>query len=211
MPADPTPPASPDEAARAPFEAWVRPMPNLGPEPLFTAFQAGAAWQAGRAHDTAAVVEGRPPASRVVGAETASRDTQAASPEVLSNPAAVHLNMLRGSIARPSPANIAHLYRGDEAVDLLSELLRQHPHLEAAGPQEGAQAGWRFDMENAPQDRMLQLWAAPYRDSVSEPLDGFVTAGRWHPDAGFCVCELREVRAWLPLAAAPAPQEGGHD
>ncbi|RVT93746.1 hypothetical protein [Sphingomonas crocodyli] len=35
--------------------------------------------------------------------------------KVLSDPTAVHLNMLRGGIAKPSPVNIWHLY-GDEAL-----------------------------------------------------------------------------------------------
>lgn len=40
----------------------------------------------------------------------------------LSDPAAVHINMLRGGIARPSPANIWHIYRSDLLYAMPSDL-----------------------------------------------------------------------------------------
>lgn len=46
---------------------------------------------------------------------------------MLSDPDAVHLNMLRGSIAKPSPAQIGHLYRGEDAVEVVAEVCRQNP------------------------------------------------------------------------------------
>ncbi len=58
---------------------------------------------------------------------------------------------------------------------------------------------WNFDMDAAPQDELLNVYAAP-RDG----LKGFVTSCRWHPDAGFCVDELRYVVAWKRLPAPPA-------
>jgi hypothetical protein len=54
---------------------------------------------------------------------------------------------------------------------------------------------WNFDMEAAPRDRLIMVWAAP-RDG----LDGFATACWWHPDAGFSVDELREVVAWAEMS-----------
>lgn len=51
--------------------------------------------------------------------------------------------------------------------------------------------GWNYDMANAPHDRPLIVST----NSV-EGLPAFTTHCQWHPDAGFCVCELREVIAW---------------
>lgn len=47
--------------------------------------------------------------------------------DVLKDPTAVHLNMLRGGIAKPSPTNIGHLYRGEEAAEVVREVMRQNP------------------------------------------------------------------------------------
>lgn len=48
----------------------------------------------------------------------------------LSDPVAVHINMLRGGIAKLTPAQIGHLYRGDEAVQVIAEVLRQNPQVQ---------------------------------------------------------------------------------
>jgi hypothetical protein len=45
----------------------------------------------------------------------------------LLDPATVHINMLRGGIAKPTPAQIGHLYRGDEAAEVIAEVARQNP------------------------------------------------------------------------------------
>lgn len=45
--------------------------------------------------------------------------------EQLKDAAKVHLNMLRGVIAKPSPAAIVHVYRG-QAQALLDEVLSQN-------------------------------------------------------------------------------------
>ena len=42
----------------------------------------------------------------------------------LTDPQAVHVNMLRGGIAKPSPANIWHIY-GRELLDAMPDELRQ--------------------------------------------------------------------------------------
>ena len=43
--------------------------------------------------------------------------------EVLADPQAVHLNMLRGGIAKPSPVNIWHIY-GKELLDAMPDEYR---------------------------------------------------------------------------------------
>ncbi|MFY8100790.1 MAG: hypothetical protein ACOVOA_12620, partial [Allorhizobium sp.] len=45
----------------------------------------------------------------------------------LRDPATVHINMLRGGIAKPTPAQVGHLYRGDEAAEVIREVARQNP------------------------------------------------------------------------------------
>jgi hypothetical protein len=35
--------------------------------------------------------------------------------------------MLRGGIAKPTPAQVGHLYRGDEAAEVIREVARQNP------------------------------------------------------------------------------------
>ncbi len=45
----------------------------------------------------------------------------------LRDPATVHINMLRGGIAKPTPAQIGHLHRGDEAAEVIREVARQNP------------------------------------------------------------------------------------
>lgn len=52
--------------------------------------------------------------------------------EVLKDPTAVHLNMLRGGIAKLTPAQIGHLYRGDEAREIIAEIVRQNPDVSPA-------------------------------------------------------------------------------
>jgi len=44
---------------------------------------------------------------------------------VLSDPAGVHLNTLRGGIAKMTPAQIGHLYRGEEGTQVIAEIRRQ--------------------------------------------------------------------------------------
>jgi hypothetical protein len=59
-------------------------------------------------------------------------------------------------------------------------------------------SGWR-PIETAPKDgATLLAYASP-----AHGLDGFQTLCSWHPDAGFCVDELREATHWMPLPPAP--------
>lgn len=49
--------------------------------------------------------------------------------ELLKDPAAVHLNMLRGGIAKLTAAQVGHIYRSDEARAVIAEIMRQNPDI----------------------------------------------------------------------------------
>lgn len=51
-------------------------------------------------------------------------------------------------------------------------------------------SGWRH-IDEAPRDRAIEV-LVPSKNG----LPGFVAECMWHPDAGFCVDELREPVAW---------------
>ena len=51
--------------------------------------------------------------------------------------------------------------------------------------------GWQ-PIETAPQDRPIVVYA-PGRDGLHE----MASMCRWHPDAGFCIDELREPTHWM--------------
>ena len=51
--------------------------------------------------------------------------------------------------------------------------------------------GWQ-PIATAPHDRPIVVYAPP-----REGLPEFAGMCEWHPDAGFCVCELREVTHWM--------------
>lgn len=57
---------------------------------------------------------------------------------------------------------------------------------------------WNFDMDAAPKDRTVLVYAAQYQD-----LPAFQSTAAWHPDAGWCVDELRPVVAWRFLPDPP--------
>lgn len=55
-------------------------------------------------------------------------------------------------------------------------------------------SGWQ-PIDTAPRDgTLLWVYVAPYSG-----LPGFQTTCAYHPDAGFCADELREVTHWKPL------------
>ena len=57
---------------------------------------------------------------------------------------------------------------------------------------------WR-PIETAPKDgTIIWIYAPP-----AHGLPALQTQCAWHPDAGFCVCELREPTHWMPLPFAP--------
>jgi hypothetical protein len=48
----------------------------------------------------------------------------------------------------------------------------------------------------APENREIML----YVTDAAHRLPSFQTRCRWHPDAGFCVCEFREATMWRELS-----------
>jgi hypothetical protein len=54
-------------------------------------------------------------------------------------------------------------------------------------------------IETAPQDgRAVLLWAP-----ATEGLTPLYSVATWHPDAGWCIDELRAATHWRPLPAPP--------
>ncbi len=59
-------------------------------------------------------------------------------------------------------------------------------------------------IDTAPKDGTLFLaWAPGVFD-----LPAMFSLCAWHPDAGFCIDELRVATHWMPLPAAPQPSTG---
>lgn len=58
------------------------------------------------------------------------------------------------------------------------------------------------DMRDAPRDRRIRVWAPEYQG-----LPAIFAICQWHPDAGFCIDELREPVMWwdLPHLVIPSP------
>ena len=61
-----------------------------------------------------------------------NRQELAAVSELLKDSDVVHLNMLHGKIAKPTPAQIGHLYGGEQAAEVVREVIRQNPEAAAA-------------------------------------------------------------------------------
>lgn len=66
--------------------------------------------------------------------------------------------------------------------------------------------GWQ-PIETAPQDQMVLVYSPSpdptlWHTSVCD-LSPIICAAKWHPEGGWCVCEIREVTHWRPLPAAP--------
>lgn len=59
--------------------------------------------------------------------------------------------------------------------------------------------GWE-PIETAPKDRPIRLFAPGVSDRWEGDLGDLIAVCRWHPDAGFCVCELREPTHWQEVA-----------
>jgi len=63
---------------------------------------------------------------------------------------------------------------------------------------------WRTDIENAPTDgRQVLIYAAiknpdQWHECMRD-LEPFVCAARYHEDAGWCVCEIREATHWAEI------------
>ena len=66
--------------------------------------------------------------------------------------------------------------------------------------------GWQ-PIKTAPKDQMVLVYAPSpdptrWHTSVCD-LSPIICAAKWHPEGGWCVCEIREVTHWRPLPAAP--------
>lgn len=62
-------------------------------------------------------------------------------------------------------------------------------------------SGWQ-PIATAPTDgTLVWVYAAP-----REGLDGFVTHAAYHPDGGWCVCEIRHAEFWQPMVKPEPPQ-----
>lgn len=92
--------------------------------------------------------------------------------------------------SRPRDWFEAVLDRFDEEI---SELIAERDH-------HLSRSAWQH-IETAPKDRMILVYA-PAR----EGLDDLRGVCIWHPDAGFCIDELRCVTHWMPLPKAPLTQ-----
>ena len=71
----------------------------------------------------------------------------------------------------------------------------------AAAAIERLSAGSRWrDMSSARKDRPIWVWCPAYQD-----LSPIVSLCEWHPDAGFCVDELRTPALWTDYVAGNPP------
>ena len=67
-------------------------------------------------------------------------------------------------------------------------------------------------IETAPRDRPVEVYAPPpdpvkWADAVCD-LPEVMCIAQWHPDAGFCVCTIREVTHWREVRR-PLPKGPG--
>lgn len=61
-------------------------------------------------------------------------------------------------------------------------------------------------IETAPKDgTVVWVYVAARSEGVQEELPAFQTCCAYHPDAGWCADELREVTHWMPLLPEPKP------
>lgn len=65
-------------------------------------------------------------------------------------------------------------------------------------------SGWR-PISEAPRDgTAILVFASGTSSRWDGDLGDLICCCAWHPDAGFCVCELREPSHWRPLPAPPS-------
>lgn len=57
---------------------------------------------------------------------------------------------------------------------------------------------WQLIDDNTPRDRLIIVFAAGDNPAWGEPLPDIVCLCQWHPDAGYCVDELRQPTRWMP-------------
>lgn len=59
---------------------------------------------------------------------------------------------------------------------------------------------WR-DIETAPKDRIIEVYAPAFEDALGP----MISLCQWHPDAGFCICQLRRPTHWREHIAPEQP------
>jgi hypothetical protein len=103
-------------------------------------------------------------------------------------------------------ANLINLYKymlwDTQAQDQISAIRSICAEIARAAIDAYEAAQWFVRMEDAPRDETILVEAAAY-----EGLPGFFSTCRWHPDAGFCVDELRPVVRWRRVPK-PGPSDG---
>jgi hypothetical protein len=107
--------------------------------------------------------------------------------EGLQDAHVIHANMLRGTIAKLTPAQIGHLYRGEEAAAVIAEVTRQNP--DAAPAVSGGEM----------QEALRDAWSVLVR--LATELDG-VTELRDE------VAAIDRVRGKIDAALAAADRSG---
>ena len=66
--------------------------------------------------------------------------------------------------------------------------------------------GWQT-IASAPRDQPIWIYAPPFTDGC-EKLPSIQCVCHWHPDAGFCVDELRSITHWRALPPPPDAERG---
>ncbi len=52
-------------------------------------------------------------------------------------------------------------------------------------------------MKDAPKDREIYILAVD--PCIFDPMPPIIARTQWHPDAGYCVCTIREEVGWLEV------------
>lgn len=114
---------------------------------------------------------------------------------------------IRAAFDNPTIANIEavaraaslHLDTGEAPTDGFSTDDYMRSQQADTGEATPAPPEWQ-PIETAPKDGTLFLSWAPAR----EGLPAMYSLCAWHPDAGFCIDEIREASIWTPLPSLPS-------
>jgi hypothetical protein len=92
------------------------------------------------------------------------------------------------------------------ARDVIAETFLPRGYAEQSWPQaERIEQDWQ-PIETAPKDgtKVLVYATVLHPEKWGVHLEPMVCAASYHPDAGWCVCEIRDATHWRPLPAPPA-------
>jgi len=105
-------------------------------------------------------------------------------------------NAYRAGIRGPEVSSI--LSKVDEVrAEALKMLNRSQSNERRMADELRALRSWH-DISSAPQDIPVLIYA-----EAAHGLPAFQAVAQWHPDGGWCVCELREATHWRPLPTPP--------